>query len=120
MNNFIFKLSYQTSNQPKNEPTFVKDYAGMTFWLSWNISTLLPKNFKNYYPKWLNLALGYSITRYAHGDVELYLAPDINWEKIPIGNSDTAKLLKKILNYFHFPCFTWQFKPNGKFYLFYY
>lgn len=120
MNDFIFKLSYHTSNQPKNESTFVKDYPGMTFWVSWNISTLLPKKFKNCYPEWLNLALGYSVTKYAHGDVELYLAPDINWEKVAIGNSDTAKFIKRVLNYFHFPSVTWQLKPQSRFYLFYY
>ena len=120
MNDFIFKLSYHSSNQSTNEPTFVKDYTGMTFWLSWNISSIMPKEFKKHYPEWLNLAMGYSVTKYAHGEIELYLAPDINWEKVSIGNSDTAKFIKRILNYFHFPCITWQFKPKNRFYLFYY
>ncbi len=35
----------------------VKDYNGMTFWLSGNISSFLPPRSK--FPKWLNIAAGY-------------------------------------------------------------
>ena len=114
--NFRLKLSYHVSNEPNTEPTFIKDYAGMTFWLAWDYFSILPQSLKSWHPKWLNLALGYSVSKYAHGDVELYLAPDINWEKVPIGKSGTAKFIKKILNYFHFPCFTWKVHPKNKFY----
>ena len=120
INNFQFKFSYHASNQPSTEATFVKDYAGMTFWLSWNLHSALPGIFKTYYPKWLNVALGYSVSKQAHGDIELYLSPDINWEKTPIGNSNIAKFIKMALNYFHFPCITWQLQPSSKFYLLYF
>jgi len=117
---FHLKLSYHTSNEPNTEPTFIKDYAGMTFWLSWDYYSILPRKAKSWHPKWLNIALGYSVSKYAHGDVELYLAPDINWEKVRIGKSGTAKFLRKVLNYFHFPCFTWKFAPKNKFYVLYF
>ena len=35
----------------------LKDYNGMTFWLSGNISAFLPKHSR--FPKWLNVAVGY-------------------------------------------------------------
>lgn len=120
LKNFQFKLSYHPSNLPKSEATFVKDYSGMTFWLSWNVRTLMPEKMKQVYPTWLNLALGYSTSRQTHGDVELYLAPDINWEKIPIGKSAFAIYFKRALNYLHFPCFAVKFQPESKFYPIYF
>jgi len=116
LKNFHVKLSYHPSNLPKSEPTFVKDYAGMTFWLAWNIHSALPTGWKNKYPPWLDIALGYSVAQQTHGDIELYLAPDINWEKIPIGNSEFALFFKRALNYLHFPCFAFKLTPDKKFY----
>ena len=113
--NFKLKFSYFPSSQPKNEQTFIKDYAGMTYWLSYDIHTILPDKIKNYYPEWLGIALGYSITKQTNGKIELFLSPDINWEKIPIGNSKTSKYFKKVLNYVHFPCFTLRILPYTKF-----
>jgi hypothetical protein len=118
--NFQLKFSYHPSNEPNTEPTFIKDYAGMTFWLSWDYGSLLPKTLKSWHPEWLNIALGYSVSKYAHGDIEVYLAPDINWEKVPICKSDTAQFIKKVLNYFHFPCITWKLHPKSKFYALYF
>ena len=120
LQNFQFKLSYHASNQPKNEPTFIKDYAGMTFWLSYNLYTILPKKLRTHYPKWLNLAVGYSVSRQTHGDVEIYLAPDVNWNFIPLGKSETAKFFQRALNYIHFPCFTLKLTPEKKFYPIYF
>jgi len=118
--NFRLKLSYHASNEPNTEPTFIKDYDGLTFWLAWDYYSILPKGIKSWHPKWLDFALGYSVSKYAHGDVEIYLAPDINWEKVPFGKSGTAQFIKRILNYIHFPCFTWQVYPKGKFYALYF
>jgi hypothetical protein len=118
--NFYFKFSYHASHQPGNEATFIKDYAGMTFWISWDLSSALPRCLNTYYPQWMNFALGYGVSKQAHGDIELYLSPDINWEKVPLGNSETARFFKTVLNYFHFPCITWQIRPQGKFYLLYF
>ncbi len=120
LNNFQLKFSYHRSHQPKQETTFIKDYAGMTFWLSYNIYSLLPVTIKKYYPSWLNLALGYSVSKPTRGKVELYLAPDINWLKVPFGQSKTLIFMKKMLNHFHFPCFCLKLIPDNKFYLIYF
>jgi hypothetical protein len=120
LNNFQLKFSYHSSNLPEQETTFIKDYAGMTFWLSYNIKSLLPPSFKKYYPPWLNLALGYSVSRPTRGKVELYLAPDINWMKVPIGNSEAITFIKKTLNYLHFPCFCLKLMPDKRFYPIYF
>lgn len=120
LNNFQFKLSYHSSSFPNQETTFIKDYAGMTFWLCFNTRALLPGKTKNFVPSWLNLALGYSISKPARGEVELFLAPDINWMKVPLGHSQTMYFIKKTLNYFHFPCFALKLTPNRKFYPIYF
>ncbi len=118
--NFQFKFSYSASKQPNTETAFIKDYAGMTYWLSWNVRSVMPAKFKTFYPAWLNVALGYGISKQAHGEIELYLSPDINWEKMPIGNSDWTTFVKRLLNYFHFPCITYQIQPKSQFYLLYF
>ena len=116
LQNFQLKFSYHNSHQPNREPTFIKDYAGMTFWLSCNIHSWLPAKIKHVYPAWLNLALGYSVSRPTRGEIEIFFAPDIDWRKIPIGNSETMTFIKRTLNYFHFPCFAWKLTPQQKFY----
>jgi Predicted periplasmic lipoprotein (DUF2279) len=39
---------------------FLKDYNGQTTWLSFRVHSFLPEGrFKDHYPRWLNLAVGY-------------------------------------------------------------
>jgi hypothetical protein len=120
LQNFQLKFSYHPSHQPNKEPSFIKDYAGMTFWLSCNIHSWLPLKAKEWYPAWLNLAVGYGVSRQTRGDIELYLAPDIDWTRIPIGRSQTMMSIKRMLNYVHFPCFTLKLTPEQKFYPLYF
>lgn len=120
LNNFQLKLSYHPSNLPKQDPTFIKDYAGMTFWLCYDIHSALPAGLKKYYPGWLDFALGYSVSKPARGKVELYLAPDVNWTKVPLGHSPTMSFIKRTLNYFHFPCFCLKLMPDKQFYPIYF
>lgn len=120
LQNFSLKFSYHPSKQPQKEPTFIKDYAGQTYWLSFNLRPLLPAKIKRHYPNWLNLALGYGVSKQAHGDVELYLAPDVNWEKLYQGDSPYWKFFFHALNYLHFPSLTYKFLPENKFYWFYF
>ncbi|MDZ7334769.1 MAG: YfiM family protein [candidate division KSB1 bacterium] len=114
------KFSYHPSHFPNQEPTFIKDYPGMTFWLAIRVHDLLPAQMKSYYPAWLCWSLGYSVSKPARGDIELFLAPDINWQYLPWGKSPTMRYIKRILNHFHFPGFALKFRPNQKFYPFYF
>lgn len=63
---FNLKYSCHPTDYPKINPKLLgdnlieqmlKDYNGMTFWLSGNISAFLPKHSR--FPKWLNVAVGY-------------------------------------------------------------
>lgn len=60
-----FKYSFHQTNYPAYRPNLLgknlteqlfKDYNGQTYWLSANISSLLPKETR--FPKWLNVAVG--------------------------------------------------------------
>ncbi|MCX8480018.1 MAG: DUF2279 domain-containing protein [Chitinophagales bacterium] len=55
----------------------VKDYNGMTFWLSANIHDFLPMN--NKVPKWLNIAIGYGAANMFNGADSLKYAPKGIW-----------------------------------------
>lgn len=116
LQNFQLKFSYHPSRQPQREQTFIKDYAGMTFWLSAKVHAALPRQLAAVYPQWLNLAVGYSVSKPTRGQIELYLAPDINWLQIPWGGSSkTMRFIKRTLNYFHLPCVAWQLRPKPRF-----
>jgi Predicted periplasmic lipoprotein (DUF2279) len=61
------KFSYSQSGLAKYNPSLLgeskysqilKDYNGQTYWLSMNLATFMKKESK--FPKWLNVALGYS------------------------------------------------------------
>lgn len=63
---FNMKYSYHPTDYPDSNPNLLgnnliqkmlKDYNGMTFWLSGNISSFLPE--KSKFPRWINVAIGY-------------------------------------------------------------
>ncbi len=55
----------------------LKDYNGHTFWLSTRVHSFLPEGiFKDLYPRWLNLAVGYG----ANGLEGGYDDPSSDWE----------------------------------------
>jgi len=63
---FCIKYSYHPTKYPQYRPdllgsnfiqNMLKDYNGMSFWLSGNISSFLSKYSK--FPKWFNIAFGY-------------------------------------------------------------
>ncbi len=117
---FQLRMSYQASTESNSEDTFIKNYSGMTFWLSWDFHSVLPDKIKPYHPEWLNISFGYSVSELTHGDIQIYLAPDINWVKLLPGNSPLALHFKKALNYLHFPTFALQLTPKYQFHPFYY
>jgi len=83
----MLKRSYHQTIFPKYNPDLLgsnlseqinKDYNGLTFWISGNISSFLAKDAK--FPKWLNVDFGYG----AEGMIGARQNPAINHEGIPI------------------------------------
>ncbi len=83
----------------------LKDYNGQTYWLSFNISSLLNIETSTF-PKWLNLSLGHSAngmtSGYEDGTQQRYrqylLSFDVDLSKINTGN----KVLNTVLHTFGF------------------
>ncbi len=89
-----------------------KDYNGQTYWLSFNIHSFLPEDSK--FPKWLNVAVGYSINEMLKSDTryyevqngnqtlhfnaysEFYLSLDIDLTKIKVKSHFLRSLFKTI------------------------
>lgn len=103
----------------------LKDYNGQVHWLSFRVHSFLPEgNFKSYYPRWLNLAVGYGgngmIGRYCqNGDIpggncdpqsvidareyrQYYLALDIDVSNIKT-KSKTLNSVLSMINMFRIP-----------------
>lgn len=116
-NRFKLKLSYQPSGYYKSEKYYIKDYAGMTFWLSYDLNQDLPKNLAQYWPDFLNIAIGYGVDKPDRGHVEIFLAPDIKISKVKQG---WLSRFFRLLDYVHFPSITWQLSPRNKFYYLYF
>jgi hypothetical protein len=110
----LSKWSYSKSPYARYRPEllgsnaserWLKDYNGQTYWLSVNVNKLILKN--QSVPKWLNIAVGYSIEGYtganrnptvnSAGELipefrrygQFYISPDIDWSKI---NTNSAFL----------------------------
>ena len=111
----------------------LKDYNGLTIWVSGNISAFIRKE-DHKFPKWLNLAVGYSAENVYGGfgngwsvgednyrlSDELYpryrqflLAPDVDFTRIPT-KSKGLKILFGILNIIKIPAPALEVNSLGK------
>ena len=66
LQNFTPKWQYVPSdwlgkNTINHSTTFIDDYNGSTFWMSANVHNLLPEAAAGYWPRWLNIAVGYNV-----------------------------------------------------------
>jgi uncharacterized protein YfiM (DUF2279 family) len=123
---FTFKFSFSESGYAPLRPNLLgktyaeqilKDYNGQSYWLSLSPSSIFKIN-KSWFPKWLNLALGYSgdgmiaarngqiveinsgySTYYltAKHNRQYYISLDIDLRKIPVKNP----FLKNVFNAFN-------------------
>jgi hypothetical protein len=123
----------QWSGRPQiNRPsTPIDDYNASTFWYSIKVYNFLPDDCKKYWPKWLNIAIGYG----ADADVvstDPNIPPDeLNNRRYTIGlDYDLVDLLpdggwfwnwlRQDLNFIKFPSPAVEFSKSGtKFYIAY-
>jgi len=65
LQNFNLKYSYHPSSDLENRfiNDFLNDYEGTTYWLTVNVNELLPKSIGEYYPDWLDIAIGYGVNQ---------------------------------------------------------
>ncbi|OYU95743.1 MAG: hypothetical protein CFE21_11435 [Bacteroidetes bacterium B1(2017)] len=115
LRNFKFKFSYFPSsyyiqNNYKNW-SLTADYNGHIYWLSTDVHGVLPKTAKGFWPKYLNLSLGYGVNNFAESfyyginyplQREFFIGLDYNLNAIPVKNK-TLKTGLNIADYYHFP-----------------
>ena len=97
------------------------DYTGQTYWLSADIDALLPKEAKPYWPSFLRVSLGHSITDWIdprtganiRAQRRLLLSIDFDAEKLP-GENRIWKTIKRQLGYIHLPSPALQITPSAK------
>ena len=94
------------------------DYTGQTYWFSTDVNRLLPDAAKPYWPSFVRLSAGHSITDWidASGTSrrakrKILLSLDLDPEKLP-GNAPLWRSIKHTLSYYHFPAPAIQLTPN--------
>lgn len=111
LQNFNFKFSYWPSpNLPRDQRwRITNDYDGHIYWLSMNVHDLLPESAQSYWPRFLNLAVGYGGKNISHGlplHTPMYrkfvIGLDYNLNVFQTAD-DTWNTVLGILNRFHYP-----------------
>lgn len=108
-NNFKIKWSYFPAANRLNtfQHPFSDDYNDHIYWLSINVHNLLPEEAQSYWPKFLNVAVGYGGQNISKGSVgpqlrKFAVAFDYNLTVLPL-EGDTWEVIKNIVDLFHFP-----------------
>jgi hypothetical protein len=128
--NFDYKWSFGPSGRDSarnaaqiRSRLIVDDYDGQNIWLSARVHNLLPESLKSYWPKWLQLAVGYGAK-----DVELrgytayrtmYIALDYNLVELLPDMGPFMNWLVQGLDKFRFPAPALQIMPDVRFKLLY-
>ncbi len=113
LQNFKFKWSYYPSSTNivtiSNKFPIASDYDGHIYWLSIDVNGVLSQGMKAYWPKFLNLAIGYGTINISHRTVSLGPASrkfavslDYNLGSFDVEN-DFLYTIRNIVDYFHFP-----------------
>ncbi len=97
------------------------DYSGQTYWLSTDVNALLPQAAKPFWPSFVRLSVGHSITDWIdpltganmRAKRKIVLSLDLDAEKLP-GNNRLWKTFKHQLSYIHLPSPAIQISPTSK------
>jgi hypothetical protein len=95
------------------------DYSGQTYWLSADLDQLLPDGGKPYWPSFIRLSAGHSVTDWINpetgnpqrGKRKIVLSLDFDPEKLP-GNLPLWRSIKRTLSYYHFPAPALELTPK--------
>lgn len=116
LRNFTVKVSFYPSEQYRAgaKNVIFDDYESTYHWLSIGVKNLLPHSIAEYYPAWVNLAVGHSVKQLdgvGGGHHEIFIGLDWNLAGIPI-EGKFWKTVAKTLGYYHFPAPAVKIYPN--------
>ena len=101
LENFDFKFSYWSQTGLRTPIQFTEDYDAMTIWLSLNMHNLLPDGIADYWPRWLNLAVGYGVDD-RQTRREFAISLDFNFEGFSTRSEDWLAV-QRLGNLWHAP-----------------
>jgi len=95
------------------------DYSGQTYWFSTDMNQLLPDGAKPYWPSFIRLSAGHSVTDWVNpataasqrAQRRILLSLDFDPEKLP-GNAPLWRTIKHTLSYYHFPAPALELTPK--------
>ncbi len=95
------------------------DYSGQTYWFSADMNRLLPDAAKQYWPSFIRLSAGHSVTDWINPETgaaqrakrKIILSLDFDPEKLP-GNAPWWRSVKHTLSYYHFPAPALELTPK--------
>ena len=121
--------AYRRRNEPghQGQPRATTDYAGQTYWFSTDVHSLLPDKAKPYWPSFIRLSPGYSITDYVDPQTgqglrakrRFLISLDIDPEHLP-GDNKVWRTIKHELAFIRIPGPALQLTPTRKFFAAYY
>ena len=112
LRNFSFKWTYIPPTGFEFPPRFTKHYDGHTYWLSFNMHNLLPESMQNYWPEFLQPAIGYGVDDIVTKR-EFVIGLDFNLEVFSPPSEDVL-LVQRAANRFHFPAPAVKFTEDKK------
>jgi hypothetical protein len=103
---------------PNSELRPSLDYSGQTYWFSADMNRILPDGAKQYWPSFIRLSAGHSVTDWVSPETgapqrakrKIMLSLDFDPEKLP-GNAPFWKSIKHTLSYYHFPAPALELTP---------
>ena len=95
------------------------DYSGQTYWFSADMEQLLPAEAKQYWPSFVRVSVGHSVTDWINpetaaaqrGKRKILLSLDFDADKLP-GNAPLWRSIKRTLSYYHFPAPALELTPR--------
>jgi predicted lipoprotein DUF2279 len=95
------------------------DYSGQTYWLSADMEELLPAGAKQFWPSFVRVSVGHSITDWINPETaeaqrakrKIILSLDFDPDKLP-GNAPLWRSIKRTLSYYHFPAPALELTPK--------
>ena len=95
------------------------DYSGQTYWFSADVNQLLPDAAKPFWPSFIRLSAGHSVTDWVNPETgavqrakrKIVLSLDFDPEKLP-GNAPWWRSVKHTLSYYHFPAPALELTPK--------
>jgi hypothetical protein len=111
------RANFTGSNNSDLRPSL--DYSGQTYWFSTDMDALLPADAKPFWPSFIRLSVGHSITDWVNpetGDTQrakrkIILSLDFDPDKLP-GNAPLWRSIKRTLSYYRFPAPALELTPR--------